>query len=324
MNHYKTLEVDPKASLEVIKAAYLALAKKYSTDNLRLKRLNAAKSILFEDDLRAEHDHQSVQGKVVGSYRILEQIAEGGFGITYKAEHVGTGCPVCVKHASNISAADAELLLSEAQAVWDLRHWGIPAMRDILTMPDSSLALVMSYVPGPTLAQILEKDAYKDGLEPEHVAWITDRCLNILKYLHFNGVVHGDVKPQNIIVQPHDHTVVLVDYGLSVVKPTRKDVAKGYTPYFAAPEQEAGGVLLPQSDFYSLAMTMIFALGGDIEFVKVPGDTPDSMCGFIKRLIKRDVLSRPEWKEEDLCDTFHEVRQEDFGRTYSGMLGLKI
>jgi len=317
--------VDPKASPEVVKAAYLALAKKYSNDERQLRRLNAAKSILFDEDLRAEHDHKSVKkGKVVGNYRILKQIAEGGFGITYEAEHIGTGCTVCIKHASHISASDEALLLSEARSCWDLRHWGIPAMRDILTMPDKSLALVMSYVPGPTLAEILEKPKYQNGLDPEHVAWITDRCLNILKYLHFNGVVHGDVKPQNIIIQPTDHTAVLVDYGLSAVKPSRKDGAKEFTPLFAAPEQEMGGVLLPQSDFYSLAMTMIFALGGDIEHIKVPGTTPNGMCGFIKRLIKREVLSRPDWKEEDLCETFREIREGDFGRTYSNMKPLKI
>jgi serine/threonine protein kinase len=325
MNHYKTLEVDPKASPEVLKAAYRALAKKCSGDDRRMKRLNIAKDVLFDDDLRAEHDHKSVKkGKVIGSYRIMDQIAEGGFGTTYKAEHIGTGCLVCVKHALHISASDEALLLDEARSCWDLRHWGIPAMRDILTMPDNSLALVMSYVPGPTLAEILEKKPYTKGIDAEHVAWITDRCLNILKYLHFSGVVHGDVKPQNIIVQPEDHTVVLVDYGLSAVKPSRKDLAKGYTPLFASPEQEAGKVLLPQSDFYSLAMTMIFALGGDIEHIKVPGTTPDGMCGFIKRLLKREVFSRPDWKKEDLCDTFREIREEDFGRTYSNMLPLKI
>ena len=136
-------------------------------------------------------------------------------------------------------------------------------------------------------------------------------------------ILGGYIK-QNIIIQPTDHTAVLVDYGLSAVKPSRKDGAKGFTPLFAAPEQEMGGVLLPQSDFYSLAMTMIFALGGDIEHIKVPGTTPNGMCGFIKRLIKREVLSRPDWKEEDLCETFREIREGDFGRTYSNMKPLKI
>ncbi len=325
-DHYKALEVDRKASPEVVHAAYLALAKKYAGEDRRLKRLNAANEVLSDERKREEYDdYKSVKkGKIVGGYRILEQIAEGGFGTTYKAEHVVSGCLVCIKHASNISASDEELLMSEAKSCWDLRHWGIPCVRDILQMPDGSFALVMSYVPGPTLAQILDRKEYKNGLEPEHVAWISERILNILKYLHFNGVVHGDVKPQNIIIQPESHTVVLVDYGLSAVRPSRKTGAKGYTPLFAAPEQEKGGVLLPEADFYGLGMTMIFALGGDIEYVKVPAGTPDHLCWFIKKLIKREVLARPNWRSEDLCETIQEVRRKDFGRTMSSMKPLKI
>jgi serine/threonine protein kinase len=327
MDLYKILEVNPNASQEVVSAAYKALAKLHANDEVRLKKLNAAKETLFDEDKRREYDGKRSEvkkGKVVGEYRIVKEIAEGGFGKTYEAEHIATGCPVCIKHASEVSAHDAEMLLEEARAVWDLRHWGIPAMRDILKMPDDSLALVMSYVPGPTLAQILELPDYKNGLDPEHVSWITERVLNILKYLHLNGVVHGDVKPQNIIVQPKHHTVVLVDYGLSCVRPTSKDGAKGYTPYFAAPEQIDGKVPLPETDFYGLGMSMIFALGGDVEFIKVPGDTPDGLCALIKRFLKREPLARPNWSKEDLCETIRDVRKQDFGRKESNMKPLKF
>lgn len=328
-NYYKTLEVDPKASSEVIMGAYRALAKAHHDDEPRMKRINAAKDVLGDDTKRRKYDRENQdsvkRGKVVGNYRILKAIAEGGFGTTYKAEHKDTGKMVCIKHANNVSAADEELLLEEARTVWDFRHWGIPSVRDILRFEDDSVALVMSYVPGPTLAEVLEHGPNNDGLHPEHVAWITERCLNTLRYLHMHGVVHGDVKPQNIIVQPHDHTAVLVDYGLSMVKPKSSSKANGYTPYFAPPEQLEGKPLIPQSDLYSLAMTMIFALGGDIEFIKVPGGTPDGMCQLIKDCIKRDPLRRPDvWEKDDLCERIVEVRREDFGRTASGMKPLKL
>lgn len=321
---YKVLEVDPKASTEVIEAAYRALAKKNQDDENRLKKLNAAKSVLFDQKKRKKYDNQEEPetGKVVGGYRIVEKIAEGGFGTTYKAVHVMTGCPVCIKHAATISASDEALLMEEAKSCWDLRHWGIPSMRDILKMPDKSLALVMSYVPGPTLAQIVEK--HPEGIEPEHVAWITERILNILKYLHFHGVVHGDVKPQNIIVQPESHTVTLVDYGLSAVRPSGKTGAKGYTPFFASPEQKAGKTPIPETDLYGLGMSIIFALGGDVEFIKVPGSTPDGLCAFIKKLIKQEPLARPNWQKEDLCETIQEIRERDFGRKASGMKPLRM
>jgi serine/threonine protein kinase len=256
---------------------------------------------------------------IIGNYRVLNQIAEGGFGRTYLAEHTVLGTKVCIKHALKVSHEDELLLIEEAKAIWDLRHFGIPAVRDILKLPDGSLALVMSYVPGPTLAQLVEKH---DRLDPEHVAWITERCINILKYLHYHGVIHGDVKPQNIIIQPETHSAVLVDYGLSAIRPSRDTESKGYTPLFAPPEQMNASPLLPESDFYSLGVTMIYSLGGDVERRKVPAYTPDAMCAFIKRLVVHDVLSRPNWRKENLQETFQTVREKSFGRRTSGMKPL--
>ncbi|MFH1174259.1 MAG: protein kinase [archaeon] len=323
-NLYDLLEVSPRARPEVITAAYKSLMNIYHPDkptgDARVaKSLNQAKDILLNKDKRQEYDVQreNLVGTTLGEYTLLGLIAEGGFGKTYKAKHTLLNELVCIKHAHYVSPQDEEILLNEAKAIWDLRHFSIPAVRNILKMDDGSLALVMSYVPGPTLEQIIKK---VDRLEPEHVAWITERSLNALKYLHYNGVVHGDVKPQNIIIQPENHTIVLVDYGLSVIRPSpTKSTSPGFTPYFAAPEQIHGKTLLPETDFYGLGMTMIYALGGDIEKKLVPKNVPDSLCSFIKSLIVYDVLKRPNWEKEDLADTLKDIRMKEFGRLRSGM-----
>jgi len=107
-----------------------------------------------------------------------------------------------------------------------------------------------------------------------------------------------------------------------MIKPKAGMDAKGYTPYFAPPEEIAGKILLPESDFYSLGMTLIYALSGGADAVakkEVPADTSNSLCEFIKRLIVRDVLSRPRWDKEDLCETIQSIRKKDFGRRRSGM-----
>jgi serine/threonine protein kinase len=322
-NLYNVLEVHHKASYDVIKAAYRALVRIHNGDDKKMVLLNEANEILCNEVKRASYDKKKdavKKGKVVGNYRILEMIAEGGFGKTYKAEQITTNCPVCIKHANEISAQDEEILLEEAKAIWDMRHYGIPAMRDVFKIEDS-LALVMSYVPGRNLAQIIE---VVKRLDPEDVAWITERVLNILLYLHTNGVCHGDVKPQNIIIQEDSHQVVLVDYGLSSIRPSSKTVSKGYTPFFAAPEQMIGGPILPETDFYGLGITMIYALGGDIETKKVPGSVPDPLCEFVKRLIKIEVLSRPNWEKENLCSTIQDVRMKVFGRRSTNMKPLKV
>lgn len=264
------------------------------------------------------------KGDKIGNYRIQAKIAEGGCGQTFKGEHLLTGMPVCLKDCSNLEPGQERILLDEAKTMWDLRHFSFPAVRDFIKKDDGSLVMVMSFIPGPTLAQVVEK---KGALDAEHVAWITERLLNALMYAHYHGVVHGDVKPHNVIVQPDDHTVVLVDFGLAQVKPKRDSESLGYTPLFAPPEEEAGEPLVPESDLYSLGMTMIYLLGGGEQAVReleIPKKTPEPMQAFIQRLILRDVLERPHWAKENLFETFRKVRLAAFGRADSGFKALEI
>ena len=326
-NLYDFLEVSPRAREGVIRAAYKTLIQEYhpdrgTGDNKVSAKLNEAKDVLLDKKKRKEYDAErnNLEEKTIGNYKVLNMIAEGGFGNTYRGKHKKTGAPVCIKHAHYISPQDEEILIQESNAIWDLRHYGIPVIRDLEKLEDGSSALIMSYVPGPTLEKLVRDTK---GLDSEDMSWIAERSLNVLKYLHYNGVVHGDVKPQNIIVQPESHNIVLVDYGLSAIRPTHNtDGNKGFTPLFASPEQEQGRTLLPESDFYSLGLTMIYGLGGDVGKKKVPQSTPENLCRFIKRLIVKDVLSRPSWHKEDLAGTFQKLRVDTFGRRHTGIKAI--
>lgn len=330
-NWYHVLEVNPKARPAVIEAAFRALMKEYHPDvdnatvGIHARDLNEAHDVLTDPRKRRDFDRSlgTTAPKMIGPYKVLSVIAEGGFGRTYKAEHSILKELVCIKDCSNISLADTAMLIEEAKVTWDLRHYALPAMRDLIQMEDGRVLLVMSFIPGMNLQQIVEKSG---ALDAEHVAWITERVLNALNYIHRHGVVHGDLKPQNIIVQPDKHMAVLVDFGLSMVKPTSTHEAKGFTPYFAPPEEVDGKPLIPESDYYSLGMTMIYALAGGPEYVErkqVPKDVPDEICAFIKRLIARDVNSRPQYGKEDLCDAIVDIRKKVFGRHRSGMKPIK-
>jgi serine/threonine protein kinase len=326
---YGALEVSSRASPEVIDAAYKTLIKQYHPDRGGdegiAKLLNEARDVLTDSRKRARYDgaigadRENLEN-VVGNYRILKELAEGGFGKTYLGEHVTLKTPICLKHAYKISPQDEEILVEEARSIWDLRHFGIPAVRDLFKTDKGVMSLVMSYIPGPTLEQLVKKTG---GLDPEDTIWIAERCLNVLKYLHYNGVVHGDVKPQNIIIQPESHNIVMVDYGLAAVKPKDERSNKGYTPLFASPEQERGDVIIPESDFYSLGKSLVYILGGDVSNNLVPDSVPKPMCKFMKRLVVRDPLSRPNWGKEDLCDTVQDLRTKIFGRRHSGMKKIK-
>lgn len=336
-NYYDELEVHPNASQEVIEAAYKALMRLHHPDKgitvsgQRARSLNAAHEVLSDRDKRATYDDErlNVKGKIIEGIRIDAAIAEGGFGKTYKGTHLLTGSPVCVKHCSRISPSDAQILIEEAKAMWDLRHYALPAARNLIKMPDGSLALIMSYIEGPTLEKVVQ--AYADRRErfpAEHVAWIMSRLLNALSYMHRHGVVHGDLKPQNVLIQPEKHAAILVDFGLSAIKPGKGQGSKGYTELFSPPEQIKGKPLIPQTDFYALGMTMLHALnGGDAlrtERHEVPSDVPDAFCKFIRRFIVKDPLSRPDWQVEDLIASLEAVRVASFKRAQSGMIPIKL
>jgi len=329
-DHYSVLQVNPRAQLEVVEAAYHALMKlnhpDHGGDTDKAATINGAYKVLSTVKTRKAYDKErnKLDGKVIGNFKVLDVIAEGGIGKTYKGEHIITKAPVCIKHCSEISSGHDAIMINEAKAMWDLRHFAIPAVRDLIRMDDDSLVLVMSYIPGYTLEQVVEK---KGKIDPEHVSWMCERILNALKYLHFNGVVHGDLKPQNIIIRPEDHSVVLLDFGLAIIKPKDTSKAVGYTDHFSPPEQLLGAPLIPETDFYSLGMTLIYALGGDMKYVErkeVSNKVPDAMCDYIRRMIVRSTLERPNWSREDLCETVRDMRIKSFGRAACASKKLEI
>ena len=325
-NYYATLQVHPRADIEVIESAYHALMAKHRFTP-RAQAITEAYQVLSNQFARKDYDTAAsrIEGTVIGDFRVLKPIAEGAFGTTYLGEHVRNHEPVCIKQCSRISPESEAILVNESKAMWDLRHFAIPVIRNLIPLDDGGWVLVMSYIPGPTLQQIIAKNGRMD---PEHVAWIAQRLLNGLYYMHVNGVINGDVKPSNIIIQPKDHTVVMIDFGLAMIKPRPDEYPIGCTPVFASPEQVKRKTLLPESDLYSLGMTMIYALSGDLEKTRnqeVPNDVPEPLCEFIAELVQPEPLDRPRvWQNDNLCDRIETVRQAAFGRTNSGMKPLDI
>jgi len=250
----------------------------------------------------------------IGNYEIIKQIGEGGFGRTYEARHTVLAEKACLKQNINLTAEDAELLKNEAKLLWNVQHQSLPAMRDFFKANDGSYIMAMSFVEGKTLDKIIAKHK---GLHPEEVSWITQRLLNALYYLHSSGIVHGDVKPPNVIVQPRAHNAFLVDYGLASLRPSRTTSAVGYTAIFAAPEIIEGKPPLPESDLYSLGLTMIYAFGGDPIAKSFPDYVPKPLQEYTNSLIRYNPIDRMNWEKQDLVARLSDIRQEVFGRRHS-------
>ncbi|MCX6715062.1 MAG: serine/threonine-protein kinase [Candidatus Uhrbacteria bacterium] len=249
-----------------------------------------------------------------GDYQIERFIAEGAIGRTYLATDLVVGKSVCVKHCFKLNAARQDNLLDEARKMWDLRHHGIPAMRRVIRLEDKTIAIVMGYIPGETLEAIVKHDG---AIHPESAMWILERLLNILQYLHAHGVIHGDFKPQNIIVNEETYAVTLVDFGLATVKPTDASRAIGYTDHFAPSEQVYGNPPIPESDIYALGKVALYLLnGGNLDQVDrdfFPAHVPALCSDFVQSMVAKSIEQRPS-RADRLFDRMRHLRRAVYGR----------
>jgi len=250
---------------------------------------------------------------MIANYKILKVIAEGGSGRTYLAEHKLINKKVVIKQSLFKSDEGQKIILHEASLLWDINHWALPTVKDIIINEEGDVLMVMSHIDGEELAKHIEE---KGPVDIETCCWISQRILSALYYLHFNGIVHRDVKPANIIVNFKTHIATLVDFGLSSQKPDGKPDKRGYTPYFAPPEQIKGRPPIPESDIYSIGMSMIYMLGGNIKTSNLPPSIPDILEDFIYEMVKRDPGKRPKCCKE-MNNKLGEIRKKLFNREHT-------
>lgn len=250
----------------------------------------------------------------LGNYEIIRQIGEGGFGRVFEAEHYILKEKACVKQNIHATKEDAGLLRHEAKILWNLSDYhSIPSVKDFFEIDRKNAAIVLSYIDGKTLEEIVES---KGPLHPEDACWITERVLGALYYTHSYGVIHGDVKPQNIFVEPRKRDVKLIDFGLASYKPGSGTRPKGYTPRYAAPESVLGNPPIPETDLYGAGLVLLRALGGDIAKKSFRSDTPQEIADFCSKLIRYDPTERPNWEKENLILELSDIREKVFGRRH--------
>jgi len=245
----------------------------------------------------------------MGGYRVVRRLGEGGAGRTWLAEHLLLRRPAVLKQALPGDAAARAALAREAAALWDVRHWALPALRDVLEH-DGELVLVSSYIEGVELARRVRE---RGPLAPEDACWVAERALAALAYLHFRGIVHRDVKPTNLIIDEATHEAALVDLGLAADREGARAGSAGHTPGFAPPEQVLGRPALPESDLFALGATVVWALGGDIASREAPASTPAPVRAWLASLTRGRFEERPRSAEAALA-TLRAARREAFGR----------
>lgn len=254
----------------------------------------------------------------IGSYKLVRQIGEGSFGRTYLAEHVRLGVKACLKQEKTGDPVFKSAFREEALALARLHHESLPSFMDYYDDPDPGIGqmIAMSFVAGENLNHLVERHG---AIDDEHVCWILQRLLRVVGYLHYHGVVHCDIKPENILLQLKEHNVVLVDFGLVADRPTNKTLPKGGTEHYLPPEFAGGGAPRPESDIYSIGKVAIYLLGGHVGTGMVSTSVHASLRSFIQPMIRQDPAARPA-QAMQLHDALSSIRQTAFGRTVTSEL----
>lgn len=211
-------------------------------------------------------------GATLGNYQIIEKVGAGGMGSVYKAYQPALGRYVAIKVLPPQTAGDpsfAERFALEARAIGKLRHPNIVTAYDFSTNGDLAY-LVSDFIDGGTLA-----DQLGAPLPIEYALTILTPIGSALDYAHARGVVHRDIKPQNILLT-HDGTPVLTDFGLAkIIGPgsgvTQAGALMGTADYIA-PECASGAESAgPPADQYAMAIVAYQMLVGRHPF---PSENP--------------------------------------------------
>ena len=214
-----------------------------------------------------------------GRYQIQDKIGTGGMAIVYRGLDQVLGRTVAIKTMLPQYAADdsfAARFKQEAQAAAALQSPYIVSVYDWGRDGDTYF-IVMEYLRGTNLKSGIRKHG---ALDCKKIAQIGSQICQALSVAHAHGIIHRDIKPQNIMVQP-DGNVKVMDFGIARAKNSHLTTDNSVlgTAHYVSPEQTQGKDLGPASDLYSLGIVMYEAATG-----KLPFDGDDAIAVALKQV----------------------------------------
>ena len=222
------------------------------------------------------------QGQLIGGrYRVVSLLRRGGMGAVYRAWDTQLNVSVAIKEmtpqpglAPHTMTQLHKQFQQEATILARLNHPHLVRVTDFFEA-GGNVYLVMNFVAGENLADRIEREGALP--EPQVLAW-AEQLLDALAYCHSEGIIHRDVKPQNVVITPEEGAppraggtgggAVLVDFGLIKLwdprdPRTRAAIRAMCTPEYAPPERyDATDHTDPRSDIYSLGATLYHAITG--------------------------------------------------------------
>jgi serine/threonine protein kinase len=236
-----------------------------------------------------ERDEVAAEQIIDGRYRIIAKLGEGGMGEVYAAEHIHIEKRVAIKLLRHEILAHPEAVTrfrQEARSASSIGHENIIAIEDFGKLEDGRIYLCMELLDGKPLNDLLE-----EPLQPERVLNILIQTCHGLAAAHRKGIVHRDMKPENIFVTitPTGAEVPkILDFGIAKVQGndgdnhlTRTGTIFG-TPYYMSPEQALGQRVDHRADVYAMGVIMYECFTGSIPF------SGDSFMGILTKHITAD------------------------------------
>lgn len=269
-----------------------------------------APTLVRADDSGAGPDPDApLVGRVIGDrYRVLELIGRGGMGAVYRAEHVHMKKPVAIKVLHRALTSQFEMVARferEAISAGRIQHPRIAAASDFGRLEDGSFYLVLEYVEGTSLGELLLGGA----LPQDRATRIARQISDGLAAAHSHGIVHRDLKPENVMLvqRPGEPEFVkILDFGIAkvLVDDDHDDAGKGPvltrmgtvfgTPQYMAPEQAAGEAVDQRADLYTVGIMLYEMLVGYAPF-------RDEDIGTVLAMqMKTEPPPLPEWVDPEL------------------------
>ncbi len=263
-----------------------------------------------------EMEQDPLIGTRIDRYEFVERLGGGAMGVVYLAQHTELGRRYAIKILYGDIAANRGLVSRfrrEARALGQIEHPNITSVIDFGTSEAGLSFLVMEYVVGETLQDLL----YRTGpLEPAHAVRLVHQIALALDAAHQQGFVHRDVKTTNIMLfgPPGGERVKLLDFGIvgladsnTATKLTGTGRILG-TPRYMSPEQARGFGVGPRADLYSLGIILYEMLAGDVPFPSdniadvlvmhstmppPPLDAPEGIEALVMELLEKRPEDRP-------------------------------
>ena len=240
---------------------------------------------------------KDLTGTQVGRFFVTDRLGHGGMGEVYRAEDSKLRRTVAIKRLSPMAGSGPEevsRLLREGQRASALNHPNIASIYDVLE-ENGEVLLVMEYVQGQTLRERLS-----GPMKPQEFLPIALECAAALTAAHEKGILHSDIKPENIMLTPDGH-VKLLDFGVARRVATANDTTRsmslqnlsiqapvGGTPAYMAPEVLLGGTPDLRADVFGLGMVLYEMLAGKHPF---RGDASTTPVAF--RIVQENAAPLP-------------------------------